>query len=75
LERLMGTHFFTGSKPKNIGAASPNLAARAFAAPGYAAKGDQALASKDLGAASAFQKGAFRGTTKDAASNAPGPKT
>ena len=70
----MGTHFFSGSKPSKISAASPNMAARAFAAPGYAAKGDMALAGKDLGAASAFQKGGSKGTVKDAAANAPGPK-
>ena len=71
----MGTHFFSGSKPKNIAPSALNMAARSFAAPGYAAKGDAALAGKDLGAASAFQKGGSKGTVKDAASNAPGPKT
>jgi len=71
----MGTHFFAGSKPGKIGPANLNMASRAFAAPGYAAKGDAMLAGKDLGAASAFQKAGSKGTVKDAAADAPGPKT
>ena len=64
-----------GPAPAKIGAGNLNMASRAFAAPGYAARGDATLAGKDLGAASGFQKkGPGIGTMHDAASNAPGPK-
>ena len=63
-----------GPAPKAIGTGNLNSMARALSAPGYAARGDAALASKDLGAASGFQKKGLSGTIKDAASNAPGPK-
>lgn len=64
-----------GPAPKQIGTGNLNMMARALNAPSYAARGDAALATKDLGAASAFQKkGPGFGTIHDAASNAPGPK-
>jgi hypothetical protein len=73
----MGTaNFFKGNKPKPISGGNMNMMSRAFSAPGYAARGDAAVATKDIGAAAGINKGgAFKGTTRDAASNAPGPKT
>lgn len=51
-----------------------NMQARAIGASGYAAQRAGTAAQKDVAGAMAIGKGGPKGTTKDAASNAPGPK-
>lgn len=76
----MGTNFFkkpgggmSGAGPR-IGLSEPNMASRAFAAPGYAGVRAAGVAAKDLGAAAGFGKGAAGPVKKSAATDAPGPK-
>jgi hypothetical protein len=74
-ENDMGTHFFrAGGAPKVISGGPTNLAARAFGASSYAARGAAAGAQKDLGAAQAINKaGAFK-PMKRSAAYPKGPK-
>ena len=50
------------------------MMARSIAAPSYAARGDAAVAGKDLGAAAAFGRVSGKPLKKTAATDAPGPK-
>lgn len=68
----MGTkNFFTKHAMPTQGM---NMAARAFGAGSYAARNAGAAAQKDVAAAMAAGTHGLKGTSKDAASNAPGPK-
>jgi hypothetical protein len=51
-----------------------NMEARAISSGGYAARAAGMQGNKDLGAAMAAGRHGLKATTKDAASNAPGPK-
>lgn len=75
----MGTSFFQGKKPQAMAPApfrvsEPNMMARSIAAPNYAAKGDAAVAAKDIAAAAGLYKAARGPLKKSAASDAPGPR-
>ena len=52
----------------------PNMMAALITAPSYAARGDAAVAGKDLGAAAAFGRVSGKPLKKTAAIDAPGPK-
>jgi hypothetical protein len=76
----MGTGFFhkggslAGPAPTADRVSEPNMMSRAIGAPNYAARGDAALAGKDLGAAAAFGRVSGKPLKKTAAADAPSPK-
>jgi hypothetical protein len=72
----MGTQFFkAGGAPKVIGGGPQNMEARAMGSSVYTARGAAAGAQKDLGAASALNKGGHRGPMKRSAAYPKGPVT